>query len=262
MAYRSKHIHSKIRQSRPKKKLMQQLWFRLAVLIAIFLVILSYVAFWLSPLQVAAVEISGNQKVPAQDIRNIAEHQVTHKILFFPTRSIFLVNTGSIAAALARQFPDIGSVSVAKKYLNSLVIVVQERKPAAVFCNQQCYLIDANGVLFEKAEGQGEGVKITTDQQTADTLGSTAISKSTMAMIQKVAQNLQSQFQINITEALVSNPLVLKTSEGWSLYLDPTSSIDDQLLRMDALFKNKITDTQRAKLQYLYLQYKDRAFYK
>ena len=69
-------------------------------------------------------------------------------------------------------------------------------------------------------------------------------------------------FQIYIKEAFVSNPLILKTSESWKLYVDPDGDIQSQITKMKLLLKDQITPAVRQNLQYIYLQYKDRAYYK
>ena len=118
-------------------------------------------------------------------------------------------------------------------------------------------------MVFEETNTDTDMMTITKEQTNdAISTGENAIEKNIMDGIYKVQKNLKNNFQVDVKEAFVSNPLVFTTAENWKIYFDPKFDIDSQIIKMNALLKDQITPEARKKLQYIYLQYKDRAYYK
>jgi len=94
--------------------------------------------------------------------------------------------------------------------------------------------------------------------------GESVVDRNVISAISKIEKNLKDNFQIDIKEALVSNPLRLdiKTNENWQIYFDLNSDTNLQIIKLNSLLKNEISQTSRASLQYIDLRFKDRAYYK
>ncbi len=264
--HRHKHIKSKLRYLKPKKSLFDRSVFWLALLFLVVAGGVFYLFFFFPQFQVQAITISGNQNVSSVDIQTAAWQNINKKVLGISSKSIFTVNTTQLKRSLLTGFPDLENVNVQHRWLAGIHLEITERSPVATFCAsksfEQCFLIDKNGVIY--ANGNPTENNLIVRQAGGQTFitGMPVIDKSSMAVITKVKDDLQNNFQIHVKEALVSNPLIFTTTEGWKLYVDPSISIDDQITKMDLLLKNTITPAVRKKLQYIYLQYKDRAYYK
>ena len=87
-----------------------------------------------------------------------------------------------------------------------------------------------------------------------------------MLAIYEIEKNLKDNFQINLSDALISTPIRLdiKTGEGWQIYFntDTDSDITSQLTKLDLLLQKEISAESRQSLQYIDLRFKDRAYYK
>ena len=231
----------------------------------------AYFILFFPKFQVARIEISGNDKIQTKEIENIAWQLANQKILdnfvlHLWSKSIFLVDNEKLAKDINGKYPSIENIIVKRKLPNTIKITVLERRPFAAFCQNNdftaCFVIDRNGVIFEELKNREGSFILRQETGKNLLLGENAVSKDIMDIIDKIARTLKNNFQIDIREIFVSDPLVLKTSEGWKVYFDLASDIDFQISKMDILLKNEISLEERKNLQYIYLQYKDRAYYK
>ena len=239
---------------------------------------MAYLLLFFSKFQISNIEILGNQKIQTIDIEKLISRDLEKKILGIGTKSIFLANTSQVVKDILDQVPLIEKIDVHKKLPNKISFIIKERNQFALFCsdfienprlqgnrdqnNNNCFSIDSNGVVFEKSSYENQSLILRDDMNKDISLGDNVIGKSIMDMISKIKDSLYNNFQIDIREVLISNPLVVKTSEGWQIYFDPYSNTDLEISKMNALLKDGISPAERKNLQYIYLQYKDRAYYK
>lgn len=270
MSYRRKHIHPKIKSLGPKKKFWNRPLFWIILGLLAIIVILYFILFY-SKFQVKNIEISGNEKIKIEDIKNIVLNNLDKKIITtgifnISSKSAFIVDTNTISKNILNTFPKIETIKVQKKLPNSITLKVKERQPFAIFCQnaEKCFSIDQNGIIFEQLKDIPQNMIIISKEQTDKDVftGENVVDKNIIDGISKVENNLKNNFQVDIKEVFVSNPLIFTTSETWQIYFDPNENMDLQIIKMNALLKDEITQETRKKLQYIYLQYQDRAYYK
>ncbi|OGZ64595.1 MAG: hypothetical protein A3A98_03505 [Candidatus Staskawiczbacteria bacterium RIFCSPLOWO2_01_FULL_40_39] len=272
MSYRSRHIKPKIK-GLFRKKFFQRKLFWVFLLAFMLIAATAYFILFFSKIQVENIEVSGSEKIASSEIESIAWHRVNRRlfntgIVNILSKSIFLVNKEDVMQDILKRFPAIKAVAVEKKFPNGMVVKVTERKPFAVFCRGtefgECYVIDDSGVIFEAMKGPIEDAMIIRElaHDKEIFVGEDIIDANIMDMIAKVEKSLKNNFQIEVKEAFVSNPLIFRTSEQWKIYFDLESDIDMQIIKMNAILRDEIPASTRKNLQYIYLQYKDRAYYK
>ena len=272
MKHKRKHIHSKIKALKKKKKFFQQPLFWIFLLLAILIGGALYLVLWLPAVQVSKVTIFGNQSVGSAELQFIMRQNVVKKIgfsfLHVNSSSIFLTDTKKIEHDLGAQFAGIETVKVSKIWFNGLSVTVKERSPIAVFCDngnpQQCFNIDGNGVIFGSLPGAFVGGVVFVQPAGAKQAlaGDEVVSQNIVAAVLQIQKNLQDNFQIGLTQALIDNPLVVSTLENWKIYFDPAGDMGLQTTKLSALLTSQITPKTRKSLQYIYLQYGDKAYYK
>jgi arginyl-tRNA--protein-N-Asp/Glu arginylyltransferase len=124
--------------------------------------------------------------------------------------------------------------------------------------------MDDQGVIFESAATVPENMIVL--RQSAGSpkmdLGQLILAGTIIEDVIKIQKNLNDHFQVSLKEVMVSDILACKTSERWQIYFDPRQNIDMQISKMNVLLKDQIPAEKRKNLQYIYLQYKDRAYYK
>lgn len=268
MSYRKKHIHPKIRSLRPKKRFWKKRWFWTSFLLAALAAGLFYLFFFFPKFQVQTVTVWGNDKVSGEDISSVAWKAINKKMLGIRQRNIFTVYEDSLKQSLLDAFPAIEEVAVKKEWLGAVNLKITERKPLAVFCQgsgkENCFTLDKHGVIYESAYSIAGNLIVRAGSGFEAPLseGQHVIDASLMQSIVKIRDTLRHNFQIELAEVLWENPLVATTTEGWKIYFDPAVNMEMQITKMDLLLKNEITPAVRKKLNYIYLQYKDRAYYK
>jgi cell division septal protein FtsQ len=275
MSYRKKHLKSRMSKSRPKKSVLRRpiFWYSLLVLILIFTAI--YFLIFYSKFQIKEIVISGNEKISLQNLQDRVSKKINKKFIDFAgykisSNSIFLVNLQDIKNEIVKSYPVVKSVSAKKEYPNSLKFNIIERRKIAVFCqNGECFDIDDAGIIFEESNLAGNNLIVRQNLEAHINdiiLGNAVVKENTIKSIEEIEKNLKENFQINLSEALISTPIRLdiKTGENWQIYFDisENSDIEPQITKLNLLLKDEINQEIRQKLEYIDLRFKDRAYYK
>lgn len=268
-AYRRKHIVPKIRGLRKTKKLLKKPWFWLLVsFLSIFFGVGNFLLF--SPrFAISDVSISGNTKIPTLALEYEAQKDVTKNLISLGnitmvSRNFFLFDSKKLAANILKDFPHAKEAKVTKKLPREVSIVIEEREAFAVFCEGQdnCFFIDEAGIIFEETS-QVEGLMTMSKEFTKEAmLGKNVVSTSIMEAILRIKNELENNFKIGVSEVLLNDILVFKTSEGFKLSADSASDMNAQITKLNVVLRDQIPVSSRKDIQYIYLQYKDKAYYK
>lgn len=269
MSYRKKHIKPHLKRLKPKKPFFKRpiFWFYTSLL---FVLVISYL-FLFSWFQVSKINISGNEKIKTEEIEKLTDEFINKKILSLGflninSRSIFLLNSKKMSSNILSKFPDIGEVKTKKQFPDIINLSIKERGQFAILCNENntCFSIDDSGTIFSNVSVEfSDSLVLEKNINLGETdLGQNVIDKNIIDQIKIVNQSLADNFQIKVTKVFISNYLQFKTSEGWSAYFDPALDMKLQVSAINALLKGEISEEKRRGLTYIYLQYKDRAYYK
>ena len=279
-SYRKKYTKSKIGRIKPKKSIFTRLWFWIIVLSLIIVAFAFYFFMFYSGVQVKNIVIHGNQKVASEDIENLILENINNKILSvgswkIDSKSIFLINSEKLDNQILTNFPVIKDVKIDKKYMQTLVVDINERIPDAIFCPSldraienekgKCYFMDENGIIFEPLYVMPQNMIIVLQKINDSQVftGERVVQQNIMNLLSKVEKNLKDNFQIDLKEALITSPLRLNvnTGENWQIYfdLDPNSDINSQLAKLNLLLSGELSSDNRKNLRYIDLRPKDRA---
>jgi len=267
--YRKNNIKSKIHKVKPKKSIFKMIWFWVGALAFIVIFAGLYFFFFFPDIQVKNINVSGNQKVNAEELKNLVSDSANNKLLgFVNSRSIFLVNNNNISKEVLNKFPEIEKVTVNKSFPQTLTINIVERKPIGVFCgfeNRDCFLIDGNGIIFESVEEISADSVIVRQLfgNSQVSIGQKVVGKNIMDLLSRVKKDLKDNFQIGLKTATVTSDTRLNmiTDENWHIYFDigANSDTDSQIKKLDLLLKGEIPQEKRKNLRYINLMPKDRA---
>lgn len=251
---------------RRKKSLLKNRFLRPAVLMLIIFFGIFYLICFYPIFQIKKIIITGEEKVLTRDIENIVEREIEKKILFFSSKSVFLLKPSKIEKAILNNFPEISGVKI-KRGVSVLDIIVIERVGVASWCQEQeCFLIDEKGIAFKKKDGDGPQpfLKIRVSNQTNDEkLGKKVIEKEKLSQILEIETKLKENSKIPLEEILIisNTRLDAKTREGWQVFFNPEEDIDWQLTKLDLVLKQEIPLEQRKNLEYIDLRF-SRVYYR
>lgn len=272
MSYRKKHIKSKINIKQPKKSIFKRLWFLLIILFLIIISTAIYFIIFYSGFQLKNISVSGNNKIQTQDLQNIISNNANIQLINFAgikivSRSIFLIDKNKITDDILKNYPIIEKLTLNIKFPQSIFLNIIERAPIGVFCyiDNNCFLIDQNGIIFEPVVLPVSDATIVRQVENNNQLsiGQKAVEQNITSAIYKIQKNLKDNFNINLTEAMVTSPtrLDIFTSGNWKAYfnLNTDSDVNSQLEKLAALLNGGISVDSLKNLKYIDLRPKDRA---
>lgn len=260
--YKSLRKHHRIKR---KKSIFQNRFSWLILLILIISGIIFYFTILGSIFQIKEIKISGNQKIFIKDLQDLVEKKVEQKILFFNSKSIFLINLDEIENEILEKFPQITEIKSERKFPDKLSFIIEERKPVAIFCFEENYFfIDKEGIIFEEIaeaqslqfnqEGELEIKKLILDK-TPD-LGEKVVDPKKISQILEIESKLKN-LKILIKEvSIISNQrLNVKTLEGWEIYFNPKGDLNWQITELGIILERHIPLERRGELQYIDLRF-------
>lgn len=252
---------------RQKKSILKSRFFWIFVLILIVGLAIFYFLIFSPVFQIKEIKISGLQKVLTNDIENLVWQKIKKKILFFKSKSIFLISLNEIKNSLLREFPKIGQVALKRNFPNALSLEIQERKPAFVFCNSDCFLIDKKGIIFDAFKNnisrEVEGLPIIKSQKVKEIVfGEKIFEEDFLARILEVQKKIEEKLKIKIGGFLVSEEkLTAKTAEDWKIYFNLKGDLNWPLTELFLILEKQIPPERRGNLEYIDLRF-SRVYYK
>jgi len=271
-----------------KKSLFKNRFFWIAILVLIIFGGIFYLVCFSSIFQIKDIKISGNsafaeasvdkQKILFDEIQKIIEERISQKILFLPSKSIFLANLNQINEPLLERFPQIDEVNLKRRLPSTLIVEIQERLPLGVWCEdlpsspsenlggqgENCFYIDREGIIFEENPPKEEFIIKSEELISQGFLGEKVIEKTLLESIFEIQRKLKESLKINIEEIIIleKEKINAKTSEGWEIYFDPTGNIDWQLTKLSLVLEKEIPPERRKDLEYIDLRFGNFAPYK
>lgn len=155
---RKHHRHSKLAKKR-RKAFLFKLGGVAAGVIALFAGLVY--ASGLEEFNISSITVDGNSAIAEKPIREFIEEKISGKYIFlFPKSNILLYPRSAVGAALLKEFAGIKEINISARDLQSISVIVEERKPFALWCGKEsideenaenCYFLDEDGFIFTKA---------------------------------------------------------------------------------------------------------------
>ncbi|MDP3958266.1 MAG: hypothetical protein Q8Q36_02265 [bacterium] len=109
-------------------------------------------------LRVNAVELSGAEAVPAEEILGVVNESLAGAYFrLVPKESVFFYPKGAIEEELAARFPRLARVELSLENFRALRVEVIERAPAYLWCGSareivtsECFSLDETGYVFDR----------------------------------------------------------------------------------------------------------------
>jgi len=257
-------IYKKPYRIKRKKLILKNRFFWFGILFLSLAGGIIYLVCFASFFQIKGISIAGCQNTKTQELENLIRNQIVKNIVFFHTQSVFLANSGTISAKILETFPQIEKISLQKNLLGKLTVEIEERKPAALLCqNEKCFLIDKNGIAYEETLAAGYlGPRIKNQILSSEIkLGEIVIDSDLMGQILKISSKLGSDLKIPLREFdIVSEQRMnVKTADGWEVFFNLKGDVNWQITELETVLENKIIPRDWKNLSYIDLRF-DRVF--
>jgi len=257
--------YRKVQRIKKKKPIFKSPFLWLSILFLVLFGGIFYLVCFADFFQIQEIVISGNQTIPSEVLKNLIENQLTRDLLFFQTKSIFLVDLKKIDHLTLEKFSQISKVNLIRKIPNILEVKVKEREAIANLCqNGNCLPLDKEGIVFQSEINENLIQLRKKDLSPEVKLGQKIIAENLVSQILKIESQLRDNFKILTNEILIvsGRRTNFKTSEGWEIYFNPQRDILWQLTKLRAVLEKEIPAERQRDLAYIDLRFGNLAPYK
>lgn len=228
-------------------------------------------------LKIKNITIEGAEKISSDEAREIGWQLVNEELFgLIPMDSIVVFSGQKIKNILLDKYPQIKDIKIIKKLPAlpglgrpaSVLVQITERQEAAHYCNHgQCFLLDKDGIAFEKDFEIYGGMKVCLrDNSNREVKIREKILEPELIAFLVSAQNLLREevnislmnFEINTYPTAEASAI---TSDGWKILFDLNNSPAVQIAALRQVLEEKIKD-QRDNLEYIDLRVENRVYYK
>lgn len=251
-----------IKRARVKKKKVSvyktKIFWEIIGLLILFLV-LFYVFVFSSAFQIKEIQILGNEKVSSEEMLRFIYPEIEQRLVF-KTRSMFLINSQDIKDHILDNFFLINKVSVKKKPFHSLIIEIEEREHIAVVCWERCFKVNERGIAFESVNDL-LGLVIYLNKEVS--LGDQIISPMYLESIYLINSSFENNTDIEAKEiVLLENALEIMTDKNFKVIFSLENSVEDQILNLELVLKEKIAQEELVGLEYIDLRFGNKVYFK
>lgn len=222
-----------------------------------------YFLFFSDFFSVKKIIISGEKRVNREEIELFIKNNLERKILFFQTKNIFLVDLDEIKHKILENFNEIDNLEFKRKLPETVELKILEREEVARFCqNDNCFLIDKNGIIFKEAIKEIQILRIENSALNREiSLGEKIIEKELLVKILEVEKKLRElDIFLEKVSIISEDNLHFKTTENWEIFLDPQKDIDWQITKLSVSLKEAIPKEKRKNLEYIDLRFGNFAY--
>ena len=260
---RSNRIKKK--KSKLKKVLPLLFLFFLSSLLVYFLFFSDFFNF-------KKIIISGNVKVPREDLLTIIQKETQAKKFQIINNNLLLLNSKSIEDDILSSFSLVLDVRIIRTFPNTIKVLINERVGKVIFCGffeekvlGKCFLVDDRGILFEEFIEENSLLPRIRNSNLSEglILGNEVIEEGLLSIILNFYFGLES-LNIQLEEFLIvaDNRINVITKDGWEIYFNPKESTDWQLTKLKAVLDEGVSLEERKELKYIELRFGNTAPFK
>lgn len=247
-----------------KKSILKNGFFRFFILFLVAGAGFFYLIVFSSFSRINAIAVSGEKEMKKEDIQSLVWRESEKNVLFWKSKSVFLVNSDNIQKKLLSAFPEISQAKVIRKFPDTIDVAIEERSGAANWLiENRCFLITGEGIIFKETRPNEKLIKIRDERRiSSGVLGEKIIEKDKLEKILEIGKGIEENVKIGAEEFIVFDErLNVKTVEEWEIYFDPEEDTDWQLTELSSLLDKEISPENRKNLEYVDLRF-SRVFYK
>jgi hypothetical protein len=245
------------------------------VVLFVFCGAVVYILFFSGLLSIASVLVKGTNELDQDEILGRISQELEGKYLgSFEKKNILLVWKGRLGSILKDNFKKIDSVDIEKKFPNTLLVIVHERKTALMLSgNPKNYLIDENGIAYEEvsadmlADNLRNFIVLKDTSEKPVDPDEAVLSREYIVYLQGIRDKMKNDLGIEVenkfeTPSIVSDDARVITKEGWRVFFNPRISLRKELEMLKVFLDNKLEKNKRPDLEYVDLRADNKVFYK
>jgi cell division septal protein FtsQ len=236
-------------------------WF---IVFSISAILVSFFLFFFVFFQTKEIIVKGENILNGREIQEEIKENLERKLLFLKTKNIFLIDKKEIEEKIKRRFNMISKAKISLKLPQTIEVYVEERIPVAIVCNEICYFLDKEGVVFaNKDQETSNFLKIFLKGKEVLKIQD-KIEKKILDSIFEFKDKLKEEFNIEVEKVEFFSPekLIFFTNEGWQIIVNITDDLNWQFVKLRVLLEREIPADRRKNLDYVELRFDNLAPFK
>jgi cell division protein FtsQ len=234
-----------------KKPFFKKPIFWISIFLILILAGVSYALFFSNIFKIKEIEISGEERIQKEDLKKFLKDKIA-------TKNILLIKLSPIRNEILKNFPQISSIEIKRKFPSTLIFKISERKEVAAICQKEdCYLVDKEGIAFERG---GEGILKIERENFGDGIkpGDRVIEKEILDKILEISKRIE--LGIEKVSIISEDNLHFKTFQGFEIFIDPQKDIEWQITKLKVALENAIPKEKLNELEYIDLRFGNFAY--
>ena len=229
------------------------------------LILIGMIWFFLisSVFRIVTIKLSENNVVSNADVRQVIANNTSFNL----DENFFILSKNNIKTKLAAAFPILTDINIEKRPFQTLIINFEKRIPIGIWCNNNCYYFDKEGIVFQETP-QTEGsliLKVEDAGKNIVALGERVLNEKQLNFIttfnNKAAENNKIQvIEFKMASSTNSSNIEAITNYGWSIYLDQNQDPALAANNLSAIL-NETIKGKFSTLRYIDLRIPSRVFY-
>jgi len=243
----------------------------------IFFVLSSVLAILIGPsiitksdyLEISDIKIEGNSIVKSESITPIVLEKIDGDYFYLYSRKNFLLYPKEeIKKEILLKNKRIKSLTLDISGFNTLNILVEERKPAFVWCNNldECFFVDDTGVIFDKSPNFSSDVYfIFRNGVVGDPIGQEIFGQEKFGEIVSFINNLKILSLSPTSLEIDGDNLDISVSENSNLFIRVDDDFERAISNLESILNDPKLDLVNGKefnFSYLDLRFGNKIFYK
>jgi len=228
------------------------------VIFLLFFISLIVLGLTTEKARIKSVVVSGNSSITTDDIMKAVEGEINKYYLWIiPTDNIVLLRRSQIEQQILDNFKKIGFVNVQTTGLDRIKIVIKERESKYLWCegrfaaNSDCYYMDLNGYIFEKAPLFSNDIfteyfGLITDK---NPIGQYYFKNSFKNISNLYVDLKKMSFEPSYFNALDEHEYEVYIIGGGKIIINDSKNFESSLINLQALVDNKYLKTDEESLK-------------
>jgi len=252
-------------RKKKRRRVVIKLWLAFFLLLAVFSLIIW--SFYLDYFRIKKITVEGNSFLESEKIISNVSSSLAGKYFYIlPKSNILIIPKKEIINNLLNNFLRIKSIDVSRDLADAIVIVIEERKPVALLCEERrCLFLDDSGYAFEESAFFSGDIYVKfIDQRDEKTF-----SLNKQILLETEYKNLINFTDLLAREKIKISHILLKneglyefhTTEKWYILLSERGDYKIAFDNLKIAIENQIKE-KRTELEYIDLRLRNKVFYK
>lgn len=244
----------------------------LVFLCVLFVVTTGYVFVWSPYVQVEDVRVEDVSKDLSQRVSRVIDGYLSgYRYRFVPSGSFLFIRTEDMEEDISRQFPEIRSVEISKRFPDHMDVRIVTRERVLILCSGgPCFVVDESGMVrggdFLINPEFPRVILVDTSGAPVD-FTDPVLPSETVAFVLDIGTGLRERVDIGAREeyslpSRLARTVDVVTDDGWRLSINTEIPAHRTFENLRLFLDRQVPARDRTRLEYVDMRTENRIFYR